>query len=126
MKKRLIALTGFFALLIVATGFNSYYKTVQSGLTGAWHLRQGSIEQVLIFQDGYFSHTVFDKTTKKFIGTYGGIYKTDGKALKLLIEFDSKSNEDIGKGKNISHSVADKMLHIDITGSHQYWTPTWS
>ena len=122
MKNRLIALTGFFALLIVATGFNSYYKTVLSGLAGTWHLQQGSIEQVLIFQDGYFSHTVFDKTNKKFISTYGGIYKTDGKTLKLLLEFASGAKDDIGKEKVISHSIADKMLHIDISGSYQHWT----
>lgn len=122
MQKRLIVLAGFFALLVVATGFNNYYKKAQSDLTGAWHLQQGSTEQVLIFQDGYFSHTVFDKVNKKFGNTYGGIYKSEGKRLKLLIEFDTRSMEDIGKEKNISHAVTDKMLHIDISGTHQHWT----
>ncbi|MGZ8559379.1 MAG: hypothetical protein ACXWWC_13635 [Chitinophagaceae bacterium] len=122
MKKRLIPFAFFACLIILITSFRRHSSFSSTSITGAWHLQQTNTEQVLIFQDGYFSHTVFDKVNKKFISTYGGIYKTDGKTLKLLLEFDTRSMDDIGKEKNISHTVADKMLHIDISGSHQHWT----
>jgi hypothetical protein len=122
MKKRLIALASFGGIILLSAGFRQAVLFTTTSLTGAWHLQQGSTEQVLIFQDGYFSHTIFDKVNKKFGNTYGGIYKTEGKSLKLMIEFDSGSNEDIGKEKNSSYTVADKMLHLDISGAHQHWT----
>lgn len=122
MKKRLITLAFFVCLFVLISSFRHLSFFSATSITGAWHLQQGSTEQVLIFQDSYFSHTIYDKTNKKFINTYGGIYKTEGKALKLLIEFDTRSMKDIGKEKNISHAVTDKMLHIDISGTHQHWT----
>ena len=84
-------------------------------------MQKGSSGQVLIFQDGYFSHTVFDKANKKFTSTYGGIYKTEGKALKLLNEFDTRSKEGVGKEISFSHTVIDKQLLTDIGGTPQPW-----
>lgn len=101
--------------------FNEPSFPTQRTLTGGWHLQQGSIEQVLVFQDGYFSHTVFDKVNKKFTSTYGGIYKTNGKTLTLLIEFDSRSGEEVGKEIRFSHTVTEQQLLTDITGTQQPW-----
>ena len=122
MKKRLITLVFFVSLLLLITSFRQHSFFSATTITGAWHLQQGSTEQVLIFQDGYFSHSIFDIVNKKFISTYGGIYRTNGKALKLLIEFDTGSKEDIGKEKSLSHAVTDKQLQTDISGSQQPWT----
>lgn len=114
--------TGIAALLLISSGFNMPGQQTQKGIEGAWLLEQDGVKQVLVFQDGYFSHTVYDLANKKFVSTWGGIYKTDGSTLKLLSEFDSGSKENIGKEKNVSHSISGKMLHTDITGSHNHWT----
>lgn len=121
MKQQLIALAGFGCMIFLSAGFLQPFSSTAASLSGAWHLLQGSTEQVLIFQDGYFSHTVFDKANKKFTGSYGGIYKTDGNTLKLVIEFDTRSTDGIGKEKTFSHTVADKQLLADINGTKEQW-----
>jgi len=90
-------------------------------ITGAWQLEQGSMKQVLVFQDGYFSHAVFDMPNKKFVSTYGGVYKTDGRSLKLLMEFDTRSSGEIGKEKLFTHSISANKLTTDLNGKQELW-----
>ena len=97
-------------------------QPVQSSITGAWHLQQDKVEEILVFQDGYFSHTTFDKANKKFISTYGGSYKIAGNDLKLKIEFDTRNKEAIGNEKQFSHAILDKQLSTNINGSQQSFT----
>lgn len=96
--------------------------SVQPSITGAWHLQQGSTEEVLVLQDGYFSHTHFDKADKKFISTYGGSYKTGGNDLKLKIEFDTRNKDEVGREKQFSQAISGQQLSTDINGSKQSWT----
>jgi len=121
-QTRLIAFLPVAGILIFLTGFHQLHLSPASTIRGAWHLREGSTEQVLIFQDGYFSHTTFDQTNKNFFGTYGGIYKTDGNALKLLTEFDTRSTEGIGKEKIFSHGFSGSQLTTDVNGVKESWT----
>lgn len=121
MKKRLFTPIGFIMVFIVMA-FSNRLLPLQQSLTGAWHLKQGSTEEVLIFQDGYFSHTTFDKANKKFISTYGGSYKTRGNDLKLKIEFDTRNKEDVSKEKQFSHTISGNQLSANINGSQQSWT----
>lgn len=121
MKKRLITRPGIIGLLVLVTAFNNPYPILQPHLSGAWHLQQGNIEEVLIFQNGYFSHTSFDKANKKFISTYGGSYKTGGSDVKLKIEFDTRNKEDIGKEKQFSHTISGRQLSTNTNGSTQSW-----
>ncbi len=109
-------------LMMVLMAFRFSPSPVQQPITGAWHLKQGNMEEVLVFQDGYFSHTHFDKANKKFISTYGGSYKTGGNDLKLKIEFDTRNKEDVGKEKQFSHTISGKQLSTNVNGSTQSWT----
>ncbi|HKZ67616.1 MAG TPA: hypothetical protein VJ111_14720 [Chitinophagaceae bacterium] len=123
MKKRFLVfftLTGFIFLLMSFR--QQSVPAIQQLLTGAWHLRHATIEEVLIFQDGYFSHTVFDKSNKKFISSYGGVYKPGANALQLNIEFDTRTKEDVGKEKTVAYAIAENLLATDITGMQQKWT----
>ncbi len=97
------------------------FQPSSPALTGAWHLQQGTVEEVLVFEDGYFSHSIFDKGNKKFIGTYGGIYKTTGRELHIKIEFDSRVEENIGTDKKYSHAISNDKLTADINGQSQVW-----
>ncbi len=123
MKKRIFAPLGFTLFIGMLMAFDQRsLPATQQPLTGAWQWQQGSTEQVLIFQDGYFSHSVFDKTNKKFSGTYGGIYKTEGDQLKLIIEFDTNDKENIGREKKFAFTATAKQLSTDISGAPQQWT----
>ncbi len=122
MKKKFFTIPVFALAICVLMAFQ--YPTMKplQGLAGAWHLKQGSTEQVLVFQDGYFSHTAFDKVNKKFINSYGGVYKTEGKTLKLVIEFDTRTKENVGQEKKFSHTVTGKQLQTDINGNAESWS----
>ncbi len=122
MKKIFLIRPATVVLIIVLMSFHQYPATVQQPLTGAWQLKQGNTEEVLIFQDGYFSHSVFDKTNKKFISTYGGSYKTSGNDLKLKIEFDTRKQDDVGKEKQFTHTVSGQQLSANINGAQQAWS----
>jgi hypothetical protein len=122
MKKQILVPLVFATLIVMLMGFRLQSLPAQQPLTGAWHLQQGNTEQVLIFQDGYFSHTVFDKSNKKFINSYGGVYKPGATAVQLNIEFDTRTKEDIGKEKTVVYAIAGNLLTTDITGQQQKWT----
>ncbi len=122
MKQRLVALAGLLCLVILLNAYRKEEILLVEPVTGAWQLQQGSSQQVLIFRDGYFSHTVFDKANKKFISTYGGIYKEDGKTLKLTIEFDTRSNESVGKEISFFQEVKGQQLLATINGTQESWS----
>ena len=111
-----------FSLLMLLMSLRYSSQPVQSSITGAWHLQQDKVEEILVFQDGYFSHTTFDKANKKFISTYGGRYKIAGNDLKLKIEFDTRNKEDIGNEKKFSHAILGKQISTNINGSQQSFT----
>ncbi len=121
MKKQLITLLNPAFLIFIVIGFSYLDNPSQQLLSGAWHLKQGNTEQVSIFQDGYFSCAVFDKINKKFIRSYGGIYKADNKTIKLITEFDTDSKENVGKTSNFSYEIADEQMQTDISGTSRKW-----
>ena len=120
MKNRLNITAVIIGLFVVLNSFMHF--TQQDTLKGAWHLQTGSMEQVLIFQDGYFTHSVFDVENKKFVSSYGGVYKPGAITLELKIEFDTRSADNVGTTKTVAYSVKEKVLNTDITGMQQPWT----
>ena len=117
----MFAPAGLLCLVLMLNEFRMAETFPVEPITGAWQLEQGNSQQVLIFQDGYFSHTVFDKTNKKFTSSYGGIYKVNGNTLKLLVEFDTRSRESVGKEMSHSNAVTGKQLLTDINGKQESW-----
>ena len=85
-------------LLIVAASF--YSSKNQTSLTGAWHAMTGTTEYMFVFQDGYFSCSVFDKQNKKFIRTWGGTFSEAGGQMHANIEFDTESKDNVGTHKH--------------------------
>ncbi len=109
-------------LLTCSLIISSYMQNSQSpSLEGAWHRKTGDVEEVLIFQDGYFSHTSFDKANKKFIQTRGGKYEKTGSGLKAGIEFNSASKETIGQSIEYKLSISNEELSSDISGTSAKW-----
>jgi hypothetical protein len=106
-------------LLIVAVGFNS--SKPQSSLTGAWHAMNGTSEYVFIFQDGYFSCSVFDKQNKKFIRTWGGSFSESGVQLHAIIEFDTESKENVGAHKNYQITISANSFKLNLGNEIGEW-----
>lgn len=121
MKKILLACFVFPVLIMLSSFFA---EKTQSSLTGAWSAKKGSNEHVLIFQDGYFSYTIYDKPGKKFMHTSGGSFSEMAGRLHVNIEFDEDSKENVGSHKHFSLAAESNRLTLDLGGGISEWTRT--
>ena len=105
-------------LLIIAAGF--YSSNIH--LTGAWNAKSGSTDHILVFQDGYFSYTIYDKTNKKFIRTWDGTFSESGGQMHANIEFDTESKDNVGGHKHFTTAVSGNSLNFDAGTGVNSWT----
>lgn len=118
MKQTLILLTSL-ACLVGALSFRS--NGPADGLTGAWVLQDGGTEQVLLFMDGYFSSTTYDKAAKRFVQTSGGTYTTQGNKWTVNYEFSSDNKQPIGSAVTYTAVVKEGKLAANLNGEVQQW-----
>lgn len=117
----------FLTILVVSLaclGFsldNSQPLTADN-VTGAWQLSNDNEEQVLLFMDGYFTHTSYDKAGKKFIQTRGGTYSVAENQLSVQYEFDTRDKEKVGQTATYQTSLQGKQLTATLNGKPQTWT----
>lgn len=96
-------------------------------LNGAWHTKKNDIEQVVVFVDGYLSHSTFDSKNKKFIATRGGTYTTDGKTFTVTWQYDTEKAANntpieqwVGQSSTFESHITD-VLHSNLSGEHASW-----
>lgn len=78
-------------VLFVAVALSQCNVQAQTDpLAGAWHHQNGDREQVVVFIDGYFSHSTFDANNKNFISTRGGTYAAAGNAVTVTWQYDTE------------------------------------
>lgn len=85
-------------------------------LTGAWLHEASNEEQLLLFVDGYTTHTAYSEAGKKFIGTKGGPYTINDNQLNIDIEFDTADNEQTGHPSGYRFVVNGDELTMDANG----------
>lgn len=125
MKKYIkIGFYPLFAILLLLgiTSFSFRSLSDNSIINSAWKIQNGSVEQVLIFNNGYFMHTTFDKSKKLLIRTRGGAYNFAANRLDATIEFSPNQKEEIGQAKKYSFAINKDRLSSDINGKKQVWT----
>jgi len=91
-------------------------------LQGSWKYVSGSTEEILLFTDGYCSHTAFSRETKKFLFTRGGTYEHKKNRLEVAIEFNSTLPDEVGNKKTYNCSLTAKELVSDINGNVITWS----
>ncbi|MBL7740348.1 MAG: hypothetical protein JNK14_14120 [Chitinophagaceae bacterium] len=97
--------------VLIAGGFDK----PASSVTGAWHSKKGETETVLIYQDGYFVHTMFNQAGRSFIFSSGGTYTEKKGQLICRVEFDTKEKMNVGTEQIVDLAITgDKMI---ITGN---------
>ncbi len=89
---------------------------MKDDLRGAWMYQFNNEEHLLMFIDGYSTHSVYSKTEKKFIETHGGPYTVSGGKLTLAIEFDTNNREQTGSSLVYNFVVADDAVTLDGNG----------
>lgn len=105
------------AMIGAAFGFGRQ----ETDLDGAWHRNDGNIQEVIIFEDGYFTHTTYDLQNRKFIQTKGGPYRQNGAQIQTTIEFSSANQRIIGENISFMAPVTKKGLATNIGGRTTIW-----
>ena len=93
----------------------------RTGITGAWQIKEADKEQVLVFQDGFFFHTVYNKGEKRFFYSRGGTYTHNSDALNCTISFNSGNKEEVGKQFSTKYAVNGPQADFSINGEKQNW-----
>lgn len=91
-------------------------------LIGAWQLKGDNNEHVVLFMDGYFTHTTYDKEGRNFIQTRGGTYSLETNNLTVQYEFDTRDKEQVGQTLSYRTSLQGKQLTTNINGKDEKWT----
>lgn len=122
---RLIKLV-FFTLFLFSTAllfsFNKQFHLQPSSFQGAWQLQKGNEEEILLFKDGYFTHTTYNQNNKQFIQTRGGTYTTNtNNKVAAVIEFDTRNKDRIGQTENYQFATNKGLLQTDLNGMQQNW-----
>jgi hypothetical protein len=120
MKKLTIlsSITGL--LLIMSSAFKT--ELMKDEIKGAFQFKTGAEEQVVIFADGYFTHTVYDQQNRKFIRTRGGIFTLRDEELSVRYEFDTKDTEQVGQTVKYKLDADEKEIELDLNGQKQEWS----
>ncbi len=90
-------------------------------LKGAWQFEDRSETHVLIFADGYFTHTAFDLKNKRFLETKGGPYSFTNGLLTIQYEFSTNDIKQIGKKVAYNAKVANHELTANILEGEPAW-----
>jgi hypothetical protein len=123
MKKGKILLGSLCAtlLLLAVYSFTSAENGAPDTLTGAWMDTEDGNESVLLFADGYVTHTVYNKAKKQFMHTRGGPYTLNNGTFSVLLEFDTESKDRIGQRLNGSVEVKGDNLKINLGNDSETW-----
>lgn len=90
-----------------------------SPLNGAWYSKTNGQEAVLLFQDGYFTQTVY--SANEFLLSYGGPYKTQGKQMDILIEYNSNNKDEVGNQLKSDFDLQSNELTLHLKGEKTVW-----
>ena len=110
---RYLLLVAVILIFVSNSGFKKN-DMMADQLKGAWMHQSGTEEQVLLFVDGYNTHTVYSKAGKKFIETRGGTYNIAGTKLSIAYEFDTRDKEQTGQSLAYDFSIKNDVLTIDV------------
>jgi hypothetical protein len=120
-RHHLLRLLVFSFILMIGNSFNDNDPRADA-LTGAWKLKNGQVEQILVFIDNYYTHTTYSQQEKKFAGTRGGTYSLSGDQIVVAYEFNSSQKSEVGTKATYKFSISGDRLNADIGGKSESWT----
>lgn len=118
MKSKCILVVFLLALTVMKSAIA---QTNSPAITGAWQIKEADKEQVVIFQDGFFFHTAYNKDERGFFYSRGGTYTQKADVLNCKISFNSLNKEEVGKQFSAKYSIANHTLSLSIMGEKQNW-----
>ena len=112
----------FFKLVVVFLTVFSLPMFAQNtnDISGAWHVNDSGTEHLVLFQDGYVTHTVYDDN--RFIMSHGGAYTVNDQEIKILVQFNSYDKTEVGKTLLINFDQSGDGISLDYNGEGGYFT----
>jgi len=108
-------------LLATTVWKSAFAQSNNPAIAGAWQIKEADKEHVLILQDGFFFHTAYNKSEKRFIYSHGGTYSQNADALNAKIHFNSSNKEEVGKQFSAKYSITGQTLNLTVNGETQNW-----
>ncbi|WP_039053105.1 hypothetical protein [Sphingobacterium sp. T2] len=100
--------TTIFTIILVV---GCIIQAAAQSISGAYHTKINDIHHLLLFVDGYVTHTVY--TDKEYHNTQGGTFNIENNTLIVHCEFDNKNPENVGKDHRFSISFQNNQLKVD-------------
>lgn len=110
-----------FAAASAVIGNSSFAQDKVTGVSGAWQSGTPSNQSTMICSDQHYSVAIYDKTNKKFIGTYGGSYRLEGDGYTATMEYHSLNPETVGNTYSGRIKTQNGMLLIEGEGVSGQW-----
>jgi hypothetical protein len=112
---KILALVGVLSCLLSAT------RQAAPSLVGAWRLVDASngLTAVYVVSDNYLIGTYYE--ANRFAGTSGGTYQTDGKQLKIKLEFDTEDSSMVGNTETYSIALKGNQLTVQNSDGSQVY-----
>lgn len=112
MKNVLVLIAALFVVSLLSVS-SSAAQGNKASIVGAWQSGTPENETTMICSDKYFSAAIYDKTNKRFIGTYGGSYNLDGDRYIITMEFHSLNPEMVGNEYSGSFDLQKGILSVE-------------
>lgn len=112
MKNVLVLIAALFVVSLLSVS-SSAAQGNKANIVGAWQSCTPENETTMICSDKYFSAAIYDKTNKRFIGTYGGSYNLDGDRYIITMEFHSLNPEMVGNEYSGSFDLQKGILSVE-------------
>ena len=81
-------------------------------IVGAWGYGSAENRTIMINTDKVFSVAMYDLPGKKFISSYGGTWRVEGKKLIKKIEWNSRDTQQVGKETSEDVQITDERLVV--------------
>lgn len=96
---------------IVFTISSSVYSQINDGV---YISDVENIHHELKYSNGYFIHSVYEKSPAKFIKSLGGFAEIKGHTLKVMLEFNSAYEIDSVQQLNIPFKIRNNKLQLQL------------
>ncbi len=123
MKSNTTLMYGPILFLLVVVCSMAFTKVYQSSneINGAWQMQNQDNEAVLLFANGYFTHTSYNKPAGKFMQSNGGPFDLKSNVLTITKEFDTQETGGIGKAKSYTITFNANQLIMEADGNKTNW-----
>lgn len=89
-------------------------------IIGAWHSQNDGEEDILLFQDGYVTHTVY--RANEFLYSHGGTYKITGNQLEVMVEYNSLNKDEVGTQLSLEVGLSGNQLVLGMGDQNMVWS----